>query len=93
LVDEKKKRTCVENFTPNRTVDPEVNTRHALFKTLRTQIMPGVMEDDEDNGDDSKKWVSKEIRDSTLGESDYFTDGFGATLVIRPERGRPNNDE
>ncbi len=55
--------------------------------------MPGVMEDDEDNGDDSKKWVSKEVRDSTLGESDYFTDGFGATLVIRPESGRPNDDE
>jgi hypothetical protein len=41
---------------------------------LRTQIMPGVMEDDEDNGDDSKKWVSKEVRDSTLDESDYFTE-------------------
>ena len=48
--------------------------------------MPGVMEDDEDNGDDTKQCVSKEVTDSTLDESDYFTDGFGATFLIRPQR-------
>jgi hypothetical protein len=48
------------------------------------------MQDDED---DAKQWVSKEAKESKLGYSNYFTDGFGATFAIRPQRGASNEDE
>ena len=50
--------------------------------TRKFLVTPEIMEDNEDKGEDSKTWVSKEVKGSKLGESDYFTDGFGATIVI-----------
>lgn len=61
--------------------------------TRRFLITPEIMEENEDQGDDSKTWVSKDVKGSELGESDYFTDGFGATFVIRPQSSGSNEDE
>jgi hypothetical protein len=68
--------------------------RASWFSPMRTfLVMPAVMDDDEGDGDDSKQWVTKEVKGSTLDESDYFTDGDGVTFVIRPQSGGTNEDE
>jgi len=38
--------------------------------TRRFLVTPEIMEDDEDQGEDSKTWVTKEVKGSELGESD-----------------------
>src|ERR1700730_17865655 len=68
--------------------------RASWFSPMRTYLVtPAVMDDDEDNGDDSKQWITKEVKGSTLDESDYFTDGDGVTFIIRPQSRGTTEDE
>jgi hypothetical protein len=51
------------------------------------------MEDDEDKGEDSKQWVSKEIKDSKWVKATISLTDLGVNFTIRPQSGGSNEDE
>jgi hypothetical protein len=61
--------------------------------TRRFLLTPELVEDAEDNSDESKHWVSKLVEGSKLGESNpIFDANGGATFTIRPSIAS-NDDE
>jgi hypothetical protein len=61
--------------------------------THKFLMIPEVPEGEEETGDDAKQWVRKEVTGSKLGESDPFTDGLGATFIIRPQGHSSREDD